>query len=592
MAAREADPRLGRGLRLHRPSHEPPDRPLPRQRGAGPLRPGARQGGAEVRRQAGGRPDVPGLGVPADAQRAVPEGLHPHREPGRRDRRPRAPEQAAHRRVLPLEVQGGRGSVLSHRRVRGRMEDLADLSATELRRLVGARAVSPVEVVQACLARLERHNSVINAVVTLNERAVDDARALERRIARGEDPGPLAGLPVGIKDVTPVAGLRTTYGSPLYKDHVPTEDALVVRRLRAAGAVILGKTNCPEFAAGGNTFNEVFGRTRNPWDPTRSAGGSTGGGAAGLVTGMLTLAEGTDLGGSLRIPASFCGVVGLRPSVGLIPTYPADWAWDTLQVEGPMARTAQDVALMLQAVAGPSPLSPLSQPTAGRNFVAAAGRAIPQGLRVAYCPDIAGIGIDPAIERVCRRAAVGLGELGAEVDEIELDLSFGRKAFLALRGLWFVAQMFPRMEQLDRFGANVAGNIRAGLDTTSRDLGAAEAARGRMWHLFRELFGKFDHLLTPCMAVPPFPVDQNYPETVAGRTMETYVDWIAPTFVLSLSGLPVASVPCGLDPDGLPVGLQIVGKPFGEEALLALASQVQQRHPIGRPPLLRDATSR
>ncbi|HYR31304.1 MAG TPA: amidase family protein, partial [Gemmatimonadales bacterium] len=322
------------------------------------------------------------------------------------------------------------------------------------------------------------------------------------------------------------------------------------------------------------------------------AGGSTGGGAAGLVTGMITLAEGTDLGGSLRIPASFCGVVGLRPSVGLIPTYPADWAWDTLQVEGPMARTAQDVALMLQAVAGPSPLSPLSQPTAGRNFVAAAGGAISQGLRVAYCPDIAGIGIDPAIERVCRRAAVGLGELGAEVDEIELDLSFGRKAFLALRGLWFVAQMFPRMDQLDRFGANVAGNIRAGLDTTSRELGAAEAARGRMWHLFRELFGKFDHLLTPCMAVPPFPVDQNYPETVAGRKMETYVDWIAPTFVLSLSGLPVASVPCGLDPDGLPVGLQIVGKPFGEEALLALASQVQQRHPIGRPPLHREATSR
>jgi len=472
------------------------------------------------------------------------------------------------------------------------MEDLAEQSATELARLVRSREVSPVEVVEACLARVETFNPAVNAVVTLNPRALDEAGELELQLVRGKDVGLLAGLPVGIKDVTPVAGLRTTYGSPLYRDHVPTEDALVVRRLREAGAVILGKTNCPEFAAGGNTFNEVFGRTRNPWDPTRSAGGSTGGGAAGLVTGMITLAEGTDLGGSLRIPASFCGVVGLRPSVGLIPTHPADWAWDTLQVEGPMARTAQDVALMLQAVAGPSPFSPLSQPTAGRNFVAAAGRAIPQGLRVAYCPDIAGIGIDPVIERVCRRAAVGLGELGAEVDEIELDLSFGRQPFLALRGLWFVAQMFPRMDQLDRFGANVAGNIRAGLETTSRDLGAAEAARGRMWHLFRELFGKFDHLLTPCMAVPPFPVDQNYPDTVAGKKMETYVDWIAPTFVLSLSGLPVASVPCGLDPDGLPVGLQIVGKPFGEEAVLALASQIQQRHPIGRAPLLREATSR
>src|SRR5216117_3459214 len=392
--------------------------------------------------------------------------------------------------------------------------DLPDLPATELRRLVAGREVSPVEVVQACLARVERYNGSINAVVTLNERALDDARELEKRLAQGEEPGPLCGLPVGIKDVTPVAGLRTTFGSPLYADHVPAEDALVVRRLRAAGAVILGKTNCPEFAAGGNTFNEVFGRTRNPWDSTRRAGGSTGGGAAGLVTGMIALAEGTDLGGSLRIPASFSGVVGLRPSVGLVPTYPADWAWDTLQVEGPVARTAEDVALMLQAVAGPSPLSPLSQPTAGRNFVAAAARGLPPGLRVAYCPDVAGIGIDPAIERVCRRAAVGLGELGVEVDEIELDLSFGRRAFLALRGLWFVAQMFPRMDQLDRFGANVAGNIRAGLDTTTRDLGAAEAARGRMWHLFREFFGKFDHLATPCMAVPPFPVVE-LPEELA-----------------------------------------------------------------------------
>src|SRR5437667_927945 len=495
-----------------------------------------------------------------------------------------------------MEVQGGRGGVRAGRGVRGgvgmnEVSDLPDLPAAEIARLVAARDVSPVAVVEACLARFERYNGAINAVVTLNERALDDARELERRLARGEEPGPLCGLPVGIKDVTPVAGLRTTFGSPLYKDHIPAEDALVVRRLGEAGAVILGKTNCPEFAAGGNTFNEVFGRTRNPWDPTRSAGGSTGGGAAALVTGMIALAEGTDLGGSLRIPASFCGVVGLRPSVGLVPTYPADWAWDTLQVEGPVARTAEDVALMLQAVAGPSPLSPLSQPTAGRNFVAAAARGVPQGLRVAYCPDIAGIGIDPAIEQVCRGAALGLGQVGATVEEIDLDLSFGRQAFLGLRGLWFVAQMFPRMEQLDRFGANVAGNIRAGLDTTTRELGAAEAARGRMWHLFREFFGKFDHLVTPCMAVPPFPVDQNYPESVAGRKMETYVDWIAPTFVLSLTGLPVASVPCGLDPDGLPVGLQIVGKPFGEEALLALAAQVEGLRPIGRSPLLREGTS-
>src|SRR5256886_14024993 len=251
------------------------------------------------------------------------------------------------------------------------MEELAGRSASDLARLVRSRKISPVEVVKDCLARVERCDPTVNAIVTLNPRALDEAAALERRLVRGEDIGLLGGLPVGIKDVTPVAGLRTTYGSTLYRDHVPTEDALVVQRLRAAGAVILGKTNCPEFAAGGATFNDVFGPTRNPWDPSRTAGGSTGGGAAGLVTGMIALAEGTDLGGSLRIPASFCGVVGLRPSVGLVPTYPADWSWDTLQVEGPVGRTAQDVALMLQAVAGAGPPPPPPPPPPRRPFLAA-----------------------------------------------------------------------------------------------------------------------------------------------------------------------------------------------------------------------------
>lgn len=275
------------------------------------------------------------------------------------------------------------------------MSDLPDVSASELRRRIAAREVSVVEAVKACLDRVAELNSSLNAIVTPNPRALEDAMDLDRRLARGENPGPLCGLTVGIKDVTPVAGLRTTFGSPLYADYVPKEDALIVRRLREAGAVILGKTNCPEFAAGGNTFNEVFGRTRNPWDTSKSAGGSTGGGAAGLASGMIALAEGTDLGGSLRIPASFCGIVGLRPSIGLVPTDPTDWVWDTLQVSGPMARTAEDVALMLQAVAGPSELSPLAQPTAGRDFVGAVNAGVRKRLRVAYCPDIAGIGIDP-----------------------------------------------------------------------------------------------------------------------------------------------------------------------------------------------------
>jgi amidase len=464
--------------------------------------------------------------------------------------------------------------------------NIADLSATEIRRLIGARQISALEALDACLARVDSVNPTLNAIVSRNEAVRDEARELDRRLAQGEEPGILCGLPVGIKDVTPVAGLRTTFGSRIYRDHIPDEDALIVQRLRESGALILGKTNCPEFAAGANTFNEVFGPTRNPWDTSKTAGGSTGGGAVGLATGMIALAEGTDLGGSLRIPASFCGVVGLRPAPGLVPTHPTDWVWDTLQVTGPMGRTVEDVALMLQAVCGATPFSPLSQPTSGRDFVSAVRSGVKDGSKVAYCSDISGIGIDPDVEQVCRRAAVGLEGAGVGVEHLEFDLSFARPSFLALRGLWFVTQMSSRFDRIAELGPNVAGNMRSGLQVTTSELGAAEGMRGRVWHQFRTFFERFDLLVTPCMAVPPFPVEQNYPESIAGRPMSTYVDWIAPTFVLSLTGLPVASVPCGLDSNGLPVGLQIVGKPFGEEAVLAMARLVEQLYPIGRPNLI------
>jgi amidase len=458
--------------------------------------------------------------------------------------------------------------------------------AAEIARRVTARETSAAAVLETALLRLERYNEELNAIVTPNPRALDEAHAVDARVATGEVL-PLAGVPVGIKDVTPVAGVRTTFGSPLYKTNIPKEDALVVQRLRAAGAVILGKTNTPEFAAGGNTWNDVFGCTRNPWDPTKSAGGSTGGGAVGLATGMIALAEGTDLGGSLRIPASFCGVVGLRPSPGLVPTHPSDWVWDTLQVTGPMARSAEDVALMLQAVAGPSPFAPLRQPTEGRDFVGAVRAGPAKGLRLAYCPDIAGIGVDPAVEAVCRKAAFALTDLGASVEEIALDLSAGRSAFLALRGLWFVSWMYERLARIEEFGVNVKNNTKAGLSGTVQELGRAETVRGELWRRFRTFFESYDHLLTPTMCVPPFPVEQNYPDTVAGKVMPTYVDWLAPTFVLSLTGLPVGSVPAGLDPGGMPVGLQIVGRPQGEEAVLALAGAVQAMQPIGAPPMAR-----
>ena len=463
-------------------------------------------------------------------------------------------------------------------------EEIIRRSATEIRNLIAKKDLSPVEVIEASLQQIEKYNKKINAVVTLNERALDDAKKLQSQ--KGE-PGLLFGLPVGIKDVTPTAGLRTTFGSLLFNHHTPDKDALIVQRLKVAGAIIIGKTNTPEFAAGGHTWNDVFGVTRNPWNPDLSPGGSTGGGAAALATGMIALSDGTDLGGSLRIPASFCGIVGLRPSPGLVPGHPSDYLWDNLHIPGPMARTVEDVALMLQAVCGQSPLSPLYQPTKDRDFVDAVSKGIPKGLKVAYCKDVAGIGIDEDIEIVCRNAAFELSQAGVEVEEIDLDLSFARQAFLTLRGYNFVAHFAKYLDNIDQFGINVSNNLKAGLKVTPEELGAAEQARTKLWNIFRDLFDKYDHLLTPCMAVPPFPVEQNYPETLAGKKMETYIDWLAPTFVLSLAGLPVASVPCGCDSNGLPVGMQVVGKPVGEEAVLTFARLLQEAFPIGLPELSR-----
>ncbi|MEP7117750.1 MAG: amidase family protein [Acidobacteriota bacterium] len=457
------------------------------------------------------------------------------------------------------------------------------LSATEIAAAVAARRVSAAEVAQATLARLEQRNAALNAVVTINPRLLDEAAAIDARLARGEMVGALAGVPVGIKDITPVAGLRTTYGSPIFADHVPEADAEVVARLRQAGAIIVGKTNTPEFAAGANTWNDVFGRTRNPWNLELSAGGSTGGGAAALAAGLIALAEGTDLGGSLRIPAAFCGVVGLRPSPGLVPTHPVDWVWDTLSVSGPMARSVADVALMLQVMAGRSPSAPLGQPTARRDFVAAARGGVPSGFRVGYCADIAAIGMDASIADTCHQAAMGLTAPALHVAEIALDLSEFRDAFLTLRAEWFVASMADKLDDRDRFGVNVRANTDAGLALDGRMLGAAHQARGRLWHRMRDLFTRVDCLLTPTVAVAPFPVTQNYPDEVAGKKMRTYVDWFAPTFLLSLTGLPVASVPCGLDTRGLPVGLQVVGRPNDEESVLALAAEIHRRHPIALP---------
>jgi amidase len=454
-------------------------------------------------------------------------------------------------------------------------------SASEQAALLRAGAVSACELLDEHLATIARRNPVLNAICTLDEDAARvTARRADQVAARGEWLGPLHGLPVGIKDVTPTAGLRTTYGSPLFRDHVPRQDAEIVRRLRAAGAVILGKTNTPEFATGGHTFNEVFGVSRNPWNPALSPGGSTGGGAAAVAAGMIALAEGTDFGGSMRTPAAFCGVVGLRPTPGLVPAWPAQDPWDTGQVHGAMARTAEDVALMLDAVAGPLVASPISLVAPWSSALA----DLPQGLRVAFAPDIAGIGVDHAIARVCAQAADALRQSGLSVTEIAFDLSAGRAAYLALRAEWMLVRHAALVDCRAELGANLRGNIEAGLTMKVSELAAAKTTRAQLWQRWCELFETADLLITPTAPVLPFPVEQNAPSHINGRKLDSYIDWLAPTFLVTMAGLPAVSVPCGLTPDGLPVGLQIVGRRLSEPLLLAVAALVQRLLPIGHPP--------
>ncbi len=458
-------------------------------------------------------------------------------------------------------------------------------SARELARLIRAGELSPVELLDAHLAAIERFNPALNAIVTLAaEKAREAARTAEAMVRKGEPLGPLHGLPVAIKDVTPTAGIRTTFASPLFKDFVPDEDAEVVRRLKAAGAIVLAKTNTPEFAAGANTVSELFGATRNPWNPALSPAGSSGGSAVAVATGMVPIAQGTDFGGSVRLPAAFCGIVGIRPTPGLIPNYPAPLAWDLGQVNGPLCRTAEDVALMLDCMVGLSRLSPISAAPPWRSALAAVENAKDaRGLRVAYTSDIAAIGVDPQVDAVCRRAALALGDAGAEVEEIAFDASDGRDPYMTWRGAWMIGQQYQNLAQLASFGANLRRNVEEGLKVTALDLAVAERGRVEVFHRFCKLFDRFDVLLTPVAPVKPFPVEMNFPADINGRKFENYIDWIAPTFLVSLVSLPAASVPAGLTWDRLPVGLQIVAPRFEEPRILGVAKLVQQANPIGWP---------
>jgi amidase len=463
---------------------------------------------------------------------------------------------------------------------------LTRLSAVELARLIRTKKVSPVEVAEAHLAAIARVNPAVNAFCTVvPDKALAWARQAEAAVKKRGKLGALHGVPVAIKDLTATADIRTTFGSMLFRDHVPTEDAEVVRKLKAAGAIVLGKTNTPEFGAGANTVNKVFGATRNPWNTALSASGSTGGGAAALAARLTPLAEGTDFGGSLRTPAAFCGVVGLRTTAGLVTKHPAALPWHDQSVAGPMARSAEDCALLLDAMTGFSLKSPLScaAPWKSVRDAVAKARSL-RGLRLAYAPDIAGIGVDGEIERICRAAALGLRDARATVEEIEINLSDGRDAFIALRGEAMVGNHLEKLERIGELGDNLAGNIRLGLALTLAETARAERKRAEIWHRWRALFETYDLILTPAAPVPPFPVEKNYPDVIEGRKLQNYIDWIGPTFLVSLAALPAASVPAGLTAAKLPVGLQIVGPRFSEPLILSAAKFVEETNPIGLPP--------
>ena len=460
--------------------------------------------------------------------------------------------------------------------------DLCYTPAADLVRLYKSRACSPLEVMQAVLARIDAVNPRVNAYVTVaRESALGMARKATAALRRRATLPPLHGVPVSIKDLTVTGGIRTTWGSRIFEHHVPPEDALVVERLKAAGAIVVGKTNTPEFGAGGNTFNAVFGATRNPWNLALTCGGSSGGAAVALATGMGPLAQGSDTGGSLRMPAAFCGAVGFRTTPGLVPVYPRELAWDSLSVSGPMARTVADTALMLSVMAGPDDRAPLSYDVDTRAFPAAVRRPSVRGWRVAWTPDLDGLmPVDAEVARVAAGASRTFRSLGARVTTASPSFSDLNEIVLGTRGLSMAALHGDRLAAWrSEMQTGLVQNIDQGLRLTSRDIGRAEKLRSALWERVRRFMEGYDVLILPTVAVRPFPVEQAYPTELAGKPLENYTQWFFLTYALSVTGLPVISVPAGLTGDGLPVGIQIVGRRRQEAAVLTAAAAFEAAAP-------------
>ena len=472
-------------------------------------------------------------------------------------------------------------------------------SAKRLARLLRARKVSAVEVMRAYIAQVERVNPKVNAIVTfLPEQALAEAKRLDARRARVKSAdaiGPLAGLPIAYKDMIATAGIRTTYGSPIYADNVPAEDHVLVERLKAAGAITLGKTNTPEFAAGSQTFNPVFGATLNPYDLTRTCGGSSGGAAVSVACGMLPFADGSDLGGSLRNPGNFNNVVGLRPTPGRVPIHPANDAWATLSVLGPIARSVEDAAFLFAAMAGPDARSPIGIDEPGTRFARPLGRDF-RKVRVAWSRDLGGLPVDARVAAVLQAQRKVFESLGCIVEDAEPDLTGADEVFHVLRALSF-AQRYAGLlkEHRAKLKDTVIWNIEAGLKLDAARIGAATVLRSVIYHRMREFMSRHEFLVLPVNQVPPFPVTQPYVDRINGVKLDNYIDWMKTAYYITVTSHPAISVPAGFtsDESPLPVGVQIVGRYKDDFGLLQMAHAFEQATRVAtRRPAISEAPSR
>ena len=456
--------------------------------------------------------------------------------------------------------------------------ELLPKSACEVVSLLEHGEVTPAELVEVSHARIANVDHAVNALPTLCiERAREHAaRVANRKRTDGDSPTWLGGLPVAVKDLNPVAGVRTTFGSTIFADHVPERSDYTVERLESNGGIVIGKSNTPEFGAGGTTFNDVFGVTSNPWNVTKTCGGSSGGSCVAVATGQVWAATGSDFGGSLRIPASFCGVVGLRPTPGVVPRGPASQPFSTLWVDGPIARNVADCALMLDAMAGRDARDPLSVSRPAMRYLEAVDADPLPRLKIAWSPTLGITPIEPAVSRVFSAVIDGIADSGVHIEEAHPQMAGAAEIFHTLRAAWLAADMAELLERhQSKMKPELVWNIERGKELSAEEIGRAEVERGHLYRRFIEFFDRFDLLVTPATVVPPFDKSERFPQHIDGQALETYLDWYKITYCVSLTACPAMSLPVGFTDAGLPVGLQIIAPPFAEARILSWAAHLE-----------------